>query len=109
MFGDLGPNTLGVTVTWGYFSGPPPTRQLIEWDQIYNEVDFDWSIDPKGPALGDFDFLSVATHEMGHSAGLSHANDTCVEETMYPYISHSQDKERSLHTGDKAGIKNLYG
>ncbi|MCH6571241.1 MAG: matrixin family metalloprotease [Thaumarchaeota archaeon] len=110
MFGDLGPNTLGVTVTWGYFSGPPPTRQLIEWDQIYNEVDFkNWSIDPDGAVPEHFDFLSVATHEMGHSAGLSHANDTCVEETMYPYISHSQDKERSLHAGDIAGIQNLYG
>ncbi len=109
MFGDLGPNTLGVTITWGYFSGPPPTRQLIEWDQMYNQVDFtNWSIAPNAVS-GYFDFLSIATHEMGHSAGLSHPSDTCVEETMYRYISQGQDKERSLHAGDIAGIKNLYG
>ncbi len=110
MFGDLGPNTLGVTITWGYFSGPPPTRQLIEWDQMYNQVDFkNWSIDPDGAVPENFDFLSVATHEMGHSAGLSHPSDTCVNETMYRYISTGDDKDRDLYTGDIAGIKNLYG
>ena len=110
LFGDLGPNTLGVTITWGYFSGPPPTRELIEWDQMYNQVDFtNWTIDPNGAVAGNFDFLSIATHEMGHSAGLSHPSDTCVEETMYRYVSTGDDKDRDLHAGDIAGIQNLYG
>jgi len=115
LFGDIDPGnlnsgSLAVTVVWGYFSGPPGTRSLIEWDQMYDDVTFtNWSINPNGPLPTNFDFLGVATHEMGHSAGLSHPSDTCTEETMYRYISQGQDKERTLHAGDIAGIKNIYG
>jgi len=110
LFGDISSsNALGVTWLWGYFSGPPGTRSLIEWDQMYDDVTFtNWST-ALNVAPENFDFLAVATHEMGHSGGLSHANDTCTEETMYRYISQGQDKERTLHAGDIAGIKNLYG
>lgn len=31
---------IAVTFTWGTFSGPVDSRELIEWDQVYDQVDF---------------------------------------------------------------------
>src|SRR3989344_5639023 len=35
---------IAVTIVWGYFSGPIFARELVEWDQVYDDVDFDWSL-----------------------------------------------------------------
>ena len=54
------------------------------------------------------DFLNIATHEAGHAAGLGHAPDTCLDETMYRFASEGEINKRDLNPGDIAGIVALY-
>ncbi|MCH7850237.1 MAG: matrixin family metalloprotease [Nanoarchaeota archaeon] len=105
-FADINsPGAIAVTFVWGIFSGPPGGRELVEWDQVYDDVDFSWS------HVGDpnaMDFENIVQHEMGHSFGLAHPDTTCTEETMYAFASFGETKKRSLNAGDIQGIINLY-
>lgn len=107
MFGNIDdPGVIAVTITWGVFSGPPQTRELVEWDALFDQVDFDWGdadIDS-----GVMDLQNIATHEFGHAAGLGHPDNSCTEETMYFQASIDETKKRSLNAGDIAGINDLY-
>ena len=105
MFGNLGSNTIGVTVVWGRFGGPPFGRELREWDTVFNDDDFDWST--SGEA-GKMDYENIAAHEFGHSAGMGHPDGSCTEETMYSFASNGETKKRGLNPGDIAGINELY-
>lgn len=100
------PGAIAVTIVWGIFTGPPSQRKLIEWDQVYDDVDFTWS---STGVAGKMDFENIATHELGHSKGMGHPPDECTEETMYRFAALGETKKRDLHIGDIAGIKQLYG
>lgn len=106
MFGDISTSgAIAVTIVWGIFSGPPFGRELVEWDQVYDDVDFDWST--AGEA-GKMDLDNIATHEIGHSDGMGHPDDSCTEETMFRYADYGETKKRDLNSGDIAGINGLY-
>lgn len=96
---------IAVTIVWGIFGGPPSQRQLVEWDMIFDEVDYNWS---STGAAGLMDFENIATHELGHSAGMGHPENTCTEETMYAFADFGETKKRDLNTGDIAGVSSLY-
>lgn len=100
-------NAIAVTIVWGIFGGPPAGRQLVEWDQVYDDVTFDWSAEPAGVA-GKMDFDNIATHELGHSVGMADLYNTCVDETMYGYSAAAETKKRDLNTGDITGVNALY-
>jgi hypothetical protein len=106
-FADVGhEGAIAITIVWGIFSGPPWQRELVEWDQVYDDVDFGWSA--TGEA-GKMDFENIATHELGHSVGLDDLYDSkCSEQTMYGYASYGETNKRDLNTGDIAGIQKLY-
>ncbi|MBI4258157.1 MAG: matrixin family metalloprotease [Thaumarchaeota archaeon] len=105
-FGGVGSEgAIAVTIVWGVFFGPPSQRELVEWDQVYDQVDFDWSSTGEADKM---DFENIATHELGHSVGMGHPDDTCTEETMYRFADLGETKKRDLHTGDIAGIQDLY-
>jgi len=105
-FGSISdPGVIAVTIVWGIFSGPPQSRYLIEWDQVYDQVDYGWS--SIGEA-GKMDFENIATHELGHSVGMGHPSNDCTEETMYAYADFGETKKRSLNAGDIEGINKLY-
>jgi hypothetical protein len=108
-FADIdGTSTIGVTIVWGIFGGPVLNRQLTEWDQIYDDGTFDWSAGTTGVA-GKMDFRSIATHELGHAAGLGDLyNSQCSLETMYGYASTGDTSKQDLNTGDVTGINELY-
>lgn len=100
------PSVIAVTAVWGYFSGPPRTRELVEWDILFNEH-FTWGDADVNPTL--MDLQNIATHELGHSAGMDDLYETtCNLETMYGYSSEGETIKRDLHTGDVAGIQELY-
>jgi hypothetical protein len=107
LFGDY-PRTgvIAVTVIWGYFSGPPWTREIIEFDIMF-DTDWIWG---DATVLGDavMDLQNIATHEFGHGAGLDDYN-LCELETMYGYADYGETIKRDLYTGDIAGIQDLYG
>ena len=97
---------IAVTIVWGIFSGPTFNRRLVEWDQVYDDVDFDWSASGE---TGKMDFENIATHELGHSVGMDDLyNSSCAQETMYGYADNAETKKRDLATGDIKGIDLLY-
>jgi hypothetical protein len=107
MFGAIDEDgVIAVTIVWGYFSAPPPYRELIEWDQVYDAVDFKWSSDGAEDAM---DFENIATHELGHSVGMGDLyTDACSEQTMYGYARNGETIKRDLASGDLLGIHSLY-
>ncbi|MFH1331878.1 MAG: matrixin family metalloprotease [archaeon] len=99
-------NVIAVTTVWGYFSGPPQTREIVEWDMLFNEI-FTWGDATSNPAL--MDLQNIATHELGHSAGMGDLyTTTCTLETMYGYSTEGETIKRDLNTGDIKGIQTLY-
>lgn len=106
-FGDIQtPGVVAVTVVWGVFDGPINDRQIVEWDRVFNDVQFLWST--KGDPT-KIDFENISTHEFGHSVGLIDIYDsTCYQQTMYGYVSFGQTIKRTLENGDINGINLLY-
>ncbi len=106
LFGDYPQDgVIAVTIVWGVFRGPPFMRELVEWDALFDDVDFDWSTSGE---VGKMDFQNIATHEFGHAAGMGHPDDSCTEETMYRFAGLGETKKSDLNAGDIAGINELY-
>lgn len=98
----LDADAIAVTIVW-YNSF---TKTLLEWDQVYDDVTFDWSA--AGEA-GKMDFDNIATHELGHAIGLADLyTGACAEETMYGYATEGETKKQTLNTGDITGTNLLY-
>lgn len=106
-FGNIeGTSAIAVTIIWGVFGGPPQNRKLVEWDMIFDEVDFLWSSNGEADKM---DFENIATHELGHSAGMGDLYESgCSLETMYGYASNGEILKRDLNAGDIEGIDKLY-
>jgi len=99
-------DTIAVTIVWGYFGGPPQTRKLVEWDQVYDDQDYPWSDSGES---GKMDFENIATHELGHSVGMNDIYDsTCSDVTMYGYADFGETKKGTLEIPDITGVFNLY-
>jgi len=99
-------NVLAFTLVWGIFGGRPSSRELVEWDMVFDD-DYAWGDTEITPAAV-WDLLNVGTHELGHAAGLTHPDGTCTEETMYAFASPEETKKRTLNAGDITGINQLY-
>ena len=106
-FADVGDQgTIAVTIVWGVFGGPPSGRRLVKWDQVYDDVDFDWSSTGE---TGKMDLDNIVTHETGHSAGLGDVYEaTCSDVTMYGYAVSGETKKQILEPADIKGISDLY-
>ena len=99
-------NVIAIAIVWGIFGGPPFARELVEWDMVFDDIDFDWS--GSGEA-GKMDFENIATHELGHAVGLADLyNSECSEQTMYGYANYGETNKRTLEFGDITGIQKLY-
>jgi len=112
LYGD--PNVIGITTVWGYFSGPVSQREIIEAHILLND-EFQWgdaSADSNGDGSPDsflMDVQDIATHELGHVAGMGDLYETgASEETMYGYSTEGELKKRDLYKGDIAGVTGLY-
>jgi len=108
LFGDYpGDGVIAVTIIWGIFSGPPKTREIVEFDILF-DTDFVWGDATADPDV--MDLQNIATHELGHGVGLADLYDSSAsDETMYGYSTEGETKKRDLFTGDIAGIQELYG
>lgn len=103
-FGDYpSDGVIAVTSVWYTLKG----RQIVEFDILF-DTDYTWGDATVNPAL--MDLQNIATHEIGHGAGLDDLyQDTCSEETMFGYSENGEVKKRDLNSGDIAGIQRLYG
>jgi hypothetical protein len=107
VFGSLDESdAIAVTIVWGRFGGPPKDREIVEFDMIFDDEDFDWAVDGSSNAM---DLENIATHELGHAVGLGDLYNTCTEATMYGYSTEGETTKRSLEAGDIAGLQVLYG
>ncbi len=107
-FGSIdSPGAIGVTIVWGVFSGPPFAREIIEYDTIFDQADYNWGDATIDPTV--MDYQSIATHEFGHSAGLDDLYTAdCIEATMYGYGAEGETYARTLAAGDIAGMNAIY-
>ncbi|MBW2980894.1 matrixin family metalloprotease [Candidatus Woesearchaeota archaeon] len=108
-FGDYAePGVIGVTIIWGYFSGPPRSRRIVETDVMLDDVDFVWGDATIDPSV--MDVQNIMTHELGHAYGLGDLYESaCAEVTMYGYSTEGELKKRTLEPDDVVGIQELYG
>ena len=102
---------VAVTVVWGYFSGPPSQRRIIEFDIMF-DTDYIWGdADPDDDGFINDPFVmdleNIATHEFGHALGLEDYCD-CDQETMYSLSAYGETMKRNLHYGDIEGVEKLY-
>lgn len=99
-------NVIAVTNVWGYFGGALSSRAIVEWDMLFN-TNYNWGDASTNPNL--MDLQNIATHELGHSAGLADLYSTaCNNETMFGYSTTGEITKRDLNTGDIKGIQSLY-
>lgn len=107
VLGDVGySGAIAITIVWGIFGGPPGDREIMEFDMIFDDVDFDWSTsgDPE-----KMDLQNIATHELGHAVGLDDLYQSgCAEVTMYGYSTEGETKKCTLEPADIAGLLTLY-
>lgn len=102
------PGVIGVTIVWGYFSGPSKWRELLEWDMVFDDTDFDWSAEAGGVS-GKMDFENIATHELGHAVGMGDVYESaCQDVTMYGYAGEGEINKRDLELQDVKGVSSLY-
>ena len=99
-------NAIAVTIVWGIFGGPTYQRVLVEWDQVYDDIDYDWSL---AGEVGKMDFDNIATHELGHSVGMGDIYESaCSAVTMYGYAATGETKKQTLEPADILGVSALY-
>jgi len=106
MFGSIDmEGILAYTSLWGTFSGS--NQEVIEWDQVYNDDDYNWGDATVNSNLVDLE--NICAHELGHSLALADLyNDICNDATMYGYASGGETKKRTLTDGDINGICEIY-
>ena len=103
-FGDYPDNNvIAVTSVWYTRIG----KRIVEFDMLFN-TRFNW-----GDAAVDatkMDLQNIATHELGHSVGLSDIYSTsCTPVTMYGYSGYGEIQKRTLEQPDITGLQSMYG
>jgi len=93
---------IAVTIMW-YSTA---TKTIVEFDMVF-DTDYAWSASGEANKM---DLQNIATHELGHGAGLGDLyQNAAIQETMYGYSIEGEISKRDLYTGDKQGITKLYG
>ncbi|PWB56053.1 MAG: hypothetical protein C3F06_01670 [Candidatus Methanoperedenaceae archaeon] len=94
-------NTIAVTTTWYTRIG----KRILETDMKFNTY-YIWGTDGSSDKM---DLQNIATHELGHTFGLSDLYNSCTSQTMYGYADFGETNKRTLESGDIAGLRSLYG
>ena len=96
-------NVIAVTVTWYN----QRTKTAVESDILF-DTDFTWGNVDQTPSV--MDLQNIATHEIGHTLGLSDLySGSCSPVTMYGYSSEGDVAKRTLESPDITGLQKLYG
>jgi hypothetical protein len=94
-----------IAVTWTWYSRA--TKTAVESDILF-DTDFTWGDASRDPSL--MDTQNIATHEIGHTLGLSDLyTKSCTDVTMYGYSTEGDVSKRDLALPDITGLHMLYG
>ena len=94
---------IAVTTVWYN----PATKSIVEFDLMF---DTDWTWGDATVNSTVMDLRNIATHEIGHGAGLADVYDVvCSAVTMYGYSNYGETQKRTLETPDLTGLQTLYG
>jgi len=89
---ELDTNVLGTCYSW--YTGCSFTNGTVEWYVTKMDIVFDddtnWNFSTGLPALSEYDFESVALHELGHGHQLGHVINT--NDVMHYAISIAEDQ-----------------
>ena len=102
-FGPLPSGVLGNTVSFFFTSAPD---QVVECDMRFNSA-VNWYTGTGTPAANQFDWWSVALHEMGHCLGLDHEDSISPLPAMRTNLSAGMVL-RQLTADDIAGRNVIY-
>ena len=84
----------------------PTTKQIVEFDIVYNAGRFAFATDGSGSA---YDMQGIGTHEAGHILHLVDLYDSeNSNQTMYGYGTAGDTSQRTIEWGDRAGIYAIY-
>ncbi|MFC1972360.1 matrixin family metalloprotease [Chloroflexota bacterium] len=107
-------NAIAVTMFWY----DPLTGLISEIDMAFNNnTKFAWHVNDDSDEIWDYadtdaydvDVRNIATHEAGHWLILGDMyNKPANEQTMYGISAEFELQKRSLESGDKAGIIEIY-
>ncbi len=103
-FGDYPDNrVIAVTSVWY----TPAGKRIVEFDMRLN-TRFGWGDATINNAT--MDLQNIATHELGHGAGLADIYSTsCSQVTMYGYSAYGETDKRTLEQPDITGLQQMYG
>jgi hypothetical protein len=102
-FGGLSEGVLANTVFFFFTDAP---NQTIECDMRFNSA-VNWYTGTDTPAADQFDWWSVATHEMGHCLGLGHEDSINPPPVMRSTLAMGT-VTRQLTPDDVAGRNSIY-
>lgn len=93
-----GSGLVALTLVW--FSG---SGTILDADVLFNGRDHSFST---SGAAWHFDVQDVATHELGHLAGLDHSG--VAGATLYPYVDPAEVLHRSLSLDEAQALRSIY-
>ena len=96
-----------LAATWTYVDS---SNTIIETDTFFN-TSYTWTDSMECPLSADGTFVvqNIATHEFGHSLGLSHYSDAGAQATMYPSAPPNETRKITLTEGDIAAVMSSLG
>ena len=103
-FGDY-PDDRVIAVTSVWYT--PIGKRIVEFDMRFN-TRFSWGDATLNATK--MDLQNIATHELGHGAGLADIySSTCTNVTMYGYSTEGETNKRTLEQPDITGLQSMYG
>ena len=112
-FESLGSSTLATATSYYSgcgVSGSPTQFSLVETDYTFNDLStiagFSWNYGTGMPSSGQFDFESVALHELGHGTQLNHI--IAPTAVMHFAISNGQSKRVLSAASDVAAGQDVF-
>lgn len=104
---DFGPLPMGELARTVFFFFREAPDQMVECDTRFNSA-VNWYTGTETPAAGQFDWWSVATHELGHCLGLDHEDSVTPPPVMQSRLPIGAVL-RELTADDIAGRNAIYG